>query len=150
MHSLLETVKTYGLTEFYFSLSVEDKAELARYSRHLPCGPKNSYNCSPVCDVCFMVANGAQFLWATAANAIPDKKLKFAERLLVHALDIAKDHEDLAWIHANLAQLYYDDHKYDSEAGRKSIHHCRELILLGYMKPWAQNMIDELMVFQIH
>ncbi|PKM82608.1 MAG: hypothetical protein CVU89_03670 [Firmicutes bacterium HGW-Firmicutes-14] len=149
MQSLLETVKSFGLTEFYFSLTVEDKTDLAGYSRHLPCAPLKSNNCSPGCDACFMVVNGAQFLWVTAANAIPDKKLKFAERLLIHALDIATDPEDVAWIHANLAQLYYDDHKYDPEAGRKSILHCRELIKLGYMKPWAKNMIDELMVFQV-
>ncbi len=149
MTELLKAVKSFGLTQFYFSLSVADKADLDKYAKHLSCYPRRILSCSPACEGCFMVTNGAQFLWAAAANAIPDKKLDFAERLLTHALTIAVDTEDRAWIHANLAQVYYEMHKNRPEAGKKSIHHCRELLKLGYMKSWAQNMIDELMVFQV-
>lgn len=149
MPELLEAVKSFNLTEFYFSLTIEDKKSLQKYSRYLSCYPKRILSCHPDCDGCFMVSNGAQFLWATAANAIPDKKLDFAETLLIHALSLAQDPEDLAWVHANLAQVYYDQHKTDPDAGRKSISHCRELVKLGYMRSWAENMIQELAVFQV-
>ncbi len=149
MSDLLKTVKSFGLTQFYFSLSVEDKAALEKYSRNLSCYPGKILSCSPDCPGCFTVTSAAQFLWATAANSLPDKKLEFAERLLTHALDIAVEEEDKAWIHANLAQVYYDLHKIKPEASKKSIHHCRELIKLGYMKSWAQKLIEEIMVFQV-
>ncbi len=147
MPDLLQTVKSFGLTEFYFSLPVKDKTDLAKYSRYLQCRPQKIISCTSDCEGCFLVTNGAQFLWATAANAIPHKKYGFAERLLTHALSIADETEDIAWIHANLAQVYYDRHKLDPEAGKKTINHCRELIKLGYMKTWARNMMEELAVF---
>lgn len=150
MPNLLRTVKSFGLTEFYFSLSFGDKTNLANYSQYLTCLPQKKMSCAPNCDGCFMVSNGAQFLWATAANAMPDKKLLFAERLLTHALTIAREKEDIAWIHANLAQVYYEGHKtgsrVDSRAASRSISHCRKLIELGYMKSWAQNMMEEMLV----
>lgn len=149
MPNLMQTIKSYGLTEFYFSLSVEDKECLANYSQHLSIKPNKLMSCSPDCDGCFMVNNGARFLWATAANAIPDGKYGFVERLLIHALDIADEPDDVAWIHANLAQVYYDKHKLDPAAGRKSITHCRELIKMGYMKSWARNMMEELTVYTV-
>lgn len=149
MNDLQKTVSSLGLAQFYFSLSIEDKEYLEKYSKWLKCRPENMLNCTPGCDGCFMVENAAQLLWATAANAIPDKKLEFAERLLTYAVEIAEDLEDLAWIHANLAQVYYDKHKTDSAAIRKSIKHCRKLIEMGYMKSWAENMMEELMVFQV-
>lgn len=149
MNDLLKTVKTLGLAQFYFSLPIEDKECFERYSKWLKCEPEKILSCTPGCEGCFMVENAAQLLWATAANAIPDKKLAFAERLLTYALEIAEDIEDLAWIHANLAQVYYDRHKTEPSAVRKTITHCRKLIELGYMKSWAQNMMEELMVFQM-
>lgn len=149
MANLLQTVKSLGLSEFYFSLPVDFKSDLKKYSRYLSISPENIMSCSPDCQGCFMVTNGAQLLWATATNAIPDKKYEFAECLLKHGLTIAKESEDVAWIHANLAQLYYDRHKTDPDAGRRSISHCRELIKLGYMKSWAQNLMEEIMVFQV-
>ena len=149
MQDLVRTLKSFGLTEFYFSLSVDDKSNFAKYSKYLNCTPQKIPNCSPNCEGCFVVSNGAQFLWATAANAIPHREFEFAKKLLDHALSIAADPEDAAWTHANLAQIHYDNHKLDPEAGKKSILHCRELIKLGFMKSWAQNMIEELMVFQV-
>ena len=148
MPNLLQTIKSFGLTEFYFSLSVADKENFARYSRYLVCPPESTV-CSPVCESCFVVKNGAQLLWASAANAIPEKKLDFARRLLNHALSISGDDEDTAWIHANLAQVYYENHKLDREAVKKSIHHCHELIKMGFMKSWAHNMIEEMSVFHV-
>lgn len=150
MPDLLKTIRNFGLSEFYFSLSVEHKEYLAKYSQYLATQPQKILSCSPGCDGCFMVENGSQFLWATAANAIPDRKYEFAEEILTHALTIAEDTEDIAWIHANLAQVYYDNHKTSPEAGRKSMTHCRKLIELGYMKSWAQNMMEELAVFQVY
>ncbi len=149
MKDLLKTIKSFGLSEFYFSLSIEDKENLAKYSKWLFCNSDEIYSYSGGCDECFMINSGAQLLWATAANAIPQKKLDFAEKLLIQALEIAKDIEDIAWIHANLAQVYYDKHKTDPSAGRKSITHCRKLIEIGYLKSWAQNMMEELAVFQV-
>lgn len=149
MSKLNQTVKALNLTEFYFSLSISDKSNFAKYSHYLSCCPEKVTSCQPDCDGCFMVTNGAQFLWATAANAIPEGKLDFAEKLLTYALKIADDPEDFAWIHANLAQVYYDKHKTEPEAGRKSIGHCRELLKLGYMKSWAQNLMQELIVFHV-
>jgi hypothetical protein len=149
MSKLIQAIKTLGLTEFYFSLSVSDKAELAKYSKYLVFPYDIKFHCSTECDECFVISNAAQFLWATAANAIPHRKYSFAERLLSHALDIAVEADDLAWIHANLAQVYYDKHKIDSKACLKAIHHCHELIRLGFMKSWAENMMEELVVFQI-
>ncbi len=146
MPNLMQTIKSFGLTEFYLSLSVSDKEDLARYSRYLVCPPDRTV-CSPLCDSCFIVKNGAQLLWASAANAIPDRKLDFARRLLTHALSIAGDNEDIAWIHANLAQVYYESHKTDRESLKKSIYHCHELIRMGFMKSWAENMIEEMTVF---
>ena len=148
MPDLMQTIKSYGLTEFYFSLSVADKGDLARYSRYLVCPPDKTV-CSPGCDSCFLVQNGAQLLWASAANAIPDNKLDFARRLLIHALSISGNDEDTAWIHANLAQVYYENHKLDRESLKKSIYHCHELIKMGFMKSWANNMIEEMSVFQV-
>ena len=148
MSQLLQIVKSLGLAEFYFSLSISDKLDMAKYSKYLTCRPEKMMSCSPDCDGCFLVANGAQFLWATAANAIPHKKHGFAERILTHALTIATEMDDRAWTHANLAQIYYDRHKLDPEAGEKSINHCRELIKIGYMKKWAQNIMEELTIFQ--
>lgn len=149
MPGLLEAVRLFDLTEFFFSLSIQDKEHMKKYSKYLSCYPKNMTSCHPDCDGGFMVTNSAQFLWATAANAIPDGKLGFAERLLLQALSLAEQTDDLAWIHANLAQVYYDAHKSDPDAGRKSISHCRELVKLGYMKTWAKNMMEELLVFQV-
>jgi len=148
MSDLIKTLKQFGLTEFYFSLPIQDKADMAGYSATLICVPQNTLNCRPECNECFMVHNGSQFLWATAANAIPDRKYRFAEKLLTHALSITIETDDLAWIHANLAQVYFDNHKSDPDAGKKSILHCRELIKMGYMKIWARNMMEELTVFQ--
>lgn len=148
MSILTQNVKDFGLTEFYFSLSVNDKTELAKYSRYLICRPEKKSKYSSHDEECFQVSNAAQFLWATAANAIPHKKYGFAEHLLQHALTIAVDTDDIAWIHANMAQVYYDKSKLDPEAARKSIMHCRELIKLGFMKSWAENMMEELAVFQ--
>jgi len=146
---LLEAVKSFNLMEFYLSLSIEYKGYLKKYSHYLSCYPKKILSCYPECDGCFMVANGAQFLWATAANAIPEGKLKFAEKLLTHALTLAEEIEDQAWIHANLVQVYHDNHESDPEACRKSIKHCRELIKLGYMKAWAENMMQEMLVYKV-
>ncbi len=149
MADLMHTVRSFGLTEFYLSLSPEDKRDFARYSRYLSCVPERILSCSPGCEGCFMVTNAARLLWATAANAIPDRKHSFAERLLTHALALSREAEDTAWIHANLAQLYYDRHKNDPEATRKSIFHCRELIKLGYMRSWATNLMEEMAVFHV-
>lgn len=149
MNNLLKTVKSLGLAQFYFSLSIEDKEYFNNYAKWLMCEPEKIFSCTPGCDGCFMVENGAQLLWATAANAIPDKKLLFAERLLLYALELANDIEDLAWIHANLAQVYYDKHKTEPSAVRKSITHCNKLIELGYMKSWAENILEELTVLQV-
>ena len=149
MSKLIQAIKTLGLTEFYFSLSIIDKTELAKYSKYLAFPSEIMSRCSAECDGCFVVSNAAQFLWATAANAIPHRKHNFAERLLSHALSIAVETDDLAWIHANLAQIYYDKHKIDPEACIKAIKHCHELIRLGFMKSWAENMMEELVVFQL-
>lgn len=149
MTKLIKAIKTLGLSEFYFSLSIEDKAELAKYSKYLIFPSDILSHCSVDCERCFVVSNGAQFLWATAANAIPHKKYRFSERLLSHALNIAVETDDFAWIHANLAQLYYDKHKIDPDACLKAMHHCDELIRLGFMKSWAQNMMEDLVVFQL-
>ncbi len=50
----------------------------------------------------------------------------------------------MAWIHANLAQLSYDRDHTDPAAGPKTIFHCRELLRLGFMQPWARRIIAEL------
>lgn len=149
MSKFIQAIKTLGLSEFYFSLSIGDKAELAKYSKYLAFASDKTFRCSSDCDGCFVVTNAAQFLWATAANAIPHRKYRFAERLLSHALKIAVETDDLAWIHANLAQIYYDKHKIDPEACIKAVKHCHELIRLGFMKSWAENMMEELVVFQL-
>lgn len=149
MPELLDTVKIFGLAEFYLSRSLTDKKKIAHYSRYLVSSPEQSRSCPrDSCDK-FLVTNGAQFLWATAANAIPDQELYLAEDLLLKALSIANELEDIAWIHANLAQVYYDLHKTDPDAARKSIQHCRQLIGLGYMSRWAENMMQELAVMQV-
>jgi hypothetical protein len=144
MPDLLKKVKSFGLTGFYLSLSVENKANLANYSKYLICKSEQLPGCSPNCQDCFMVTNGARFLWATAANALPNQKYEFSEELLTHALTIAYDNEDIAWIHANLAQLYYHKKKSDPAASAKSINHCNKLISLGYMKSWAEGLIEEI------
>lgn len=149
MPDLVKIVKAFRLTEFYFSLSVPDKADFARYSQYLSCDLQKTISCPQSCQGFFTVSNGAQFLWATAANAIPDRKYEFAERLLHQALISANDIEDIAWIHANLAQIYYDLYKSDPEAGKKSISHCQELIKIGYMKSWAKNIIEELKEYEL-
>ena len=149
MPDLLKIIKSFGLTEFYVSLSVPDKNDLAHYSRYLICVPENSPTCGPNCDNCFIISSGARFLWATAANAIPEGKLGFARKLLTHALSISFENEDTAWIHANLAQVYYENHKNDHDSVKKSIYHCRELIKMGFMKSWAQNMIEEMTVYYV-
>lgn len=149
MSNLTQTLKAFGLTKFYFSLSVSDKAELDKYSKYMICRLQKKPGHSTQYTECFQVSNAAQFLWVTAANAIPHKKYNFAEHLLNHALTIAVETDDIAWIHANLAQVYYEKHKIDPEAGKKSILHCRELIKLGFMKSWAENMMQGLAVFQV-
>lgn len=149
MSKLINAIKNLGLTEFYFSLSIRDKAELAEYSKYLIFPADIGHHCSSDCDECFVVSNAAQFLWATAANAIPHRKHRFAEHLLTHALEIAVETDDLAWTHANLAQIYYDRHKIEPEACLKAIDHCHELIKLGFMKSWAENMMEELVVSQL-
>lgn len=149
MADFLRAVRSFGLTKFYLSLSPEEKRDFARYSRYLRCAPDGIACCSPACKGCFVVTNAAQLLWATAGNALPDRKHEFAERLLNHALTISEEPEDTAWIHANLAQLYYDRHKSDPEATGKSIFHCRELIKLGYMRSWATNLMEEMAVFHV-
>jgi len=149
MSRFIQAIKNLGLSEFYFSLSISDKADLAKYSKYLIFPSDIMSRCSADCEECFVVSNASQFLWATAANAIPHRKHRFAERLLRHALSIAVEADDLAWIHANLAQVYYDKHKIDSEACIKAIKHCHELIRLGFMKSWAENMMEELVVFQL-
>lgn len=149
MPELLDTVKIFGLAEFYLSRTITDKKKIAHYSKYLVCSPAESRSCPRDCCDKFLVTNGAQFLWATAANAIPKKDLALAEDLLQKALAIANEVEDIAWIHANLAQVFYDLSKTNPDSGRKCIHHCRQLIGLGYMSKWAENMMQELMVFQM-
>ena len=67
MPDLLKIIKSFGLTEFYVSLSVPDKNDLAHYSRYLICVPENSPTRGPNCDNCFIISSGARFLWAYSA-----------------------------------------------------------------------------------
>lgn len=143
MNQLHNILKYLGLLEFYLSLSIEDKNHLAKYSKFFSCYPIDVMSYSFDCEE-FSVSNGAQFLWASAANAICEKKFDFAERILNHALTIAIQIEDIAWIHANLAEIYYEKQKTETNFSKKCIHHCKELIQMGFMKKWAKAILKEL------
>lgn len=146
---LINILKKFRLLEFYIGLQPEEKDFMNHYSRQFylytpPCKD------IPACeDLLFSVKRPAQLLWTTAANAIPDRKWDFAEKLLVKALEIANDREDLAWTHANLTQLYYDQHRKKPASIRKCLHHCHQLLATGYFTSWAENMLAEVMVMQI-
>lgn len=147
--NLIANLKKHRLLEFYFSLTPVEKEMLAYYSRHIaffvpPCKEL------PSCNELFTIKNPAQLLWTTAANAIPDRKWEFAERLLKTALEMAATREDQAWIHANLTQLYHDQHKQRPEYIKKCLHHCHQLLNTGYFTSWAENMLAEVMVMHIH
>lgn len=85
----------------------------------------------------------ARFLWTTAASAIPHREFSFAEKLLVKALEIATDEEDLAWIHLNLTQLYLDQQGENPDAYAKGTYHCQETMKTGYFTAWAKNLLQQ-------
>jgi hypothetical protein len=147
---LLNTLKKYRLLEFYLTLSPEEKEMLVRYSRHISFYIPPCQEVPPCEELIFTVKGPAQLLWTTAANAIPDRKWDFAEKLLQKALVIADNREDRAWIHANLTQLYHDQHRKKPEYIKKCLYHCHQLLGTGYFTSWAENMLAEVMVMHIH
>jgi len=148
--NLLATLKKHRLTGFYFSLKPAEKELFAHYSRHISFYVPPCKEMPPCEDLLFTINSPAQLLWTSAANAIPDCKWDFAEKLLLKALEITNTREDTAWVHANLTQLYYDQHKKKPDNIRKCLHHCHKLLGTGYFTSWAENMLAEVMVMHVH
>lgn len=148
--NLITTLKRHRLLGFYFSLAPAEKELLAQYSRHISFYVPPCKETPPRDEMVYTINNPAQLLWTTAANAIPDRKWDFAEKLLKTALEMADTREDQAWIHANLTQLYHDRYKKQPEYTKKCLYHCHQLLGTGYFTSWAENMLAEVMVMHIY
>lgn len=147
---MLASLKKHRLLEFYLSLSPKEKAQLIYYSRHISFLVPTCKEIPSGNDPVFTAKNPAQLLWTTAANAIPDQKWDFAEKLLSKALELSDNREDSAWIHANFTQLYHDQLRHRADCIKKCLYHCHQLLGTGYFTSWAENMLAEVMVMHIH
>lgn len=133
-HELLHKLK---LTGFYMALSIEEKSMFYHYSNTLEHYLEEDSSKTQ------KFISAPRFLWTTAANAIPQHDLAFAEKLLNYALELANEQEDLAWIHLNLTQLYLDQQGENDQASVKGIFHCQATIKTGYFTGWAQNLLEQ-------
>jgi hypothetical protein len=137
MEQWFNTLKSFQLGSFYMSLPVELKEQWQQYSRDLPTKP-------PIHNESFYCDNAAQFLWTSAANAIPQKDYQLAQTLLYQALQLTDSKQDLAWIHANLTQLYYDQLEKLPDAEEKCRYHCQQAKSTGYFQDWCDQMINQI------
>lgn len=119
------TIKKFELSDFYLQLSLEDKQLLFQSTQHM-----TEANLSP-----------AQFLWMGASNLLPHRHYALAEQMLIHALTTATEPDDLAYIHANLAQCFYDQLENHPEYIQLCKDHCQEVYQLGYFQKWTAELL---------
>ncbi|AVX20045.1 hypothetical protein SAMN02745885_00909 [Carboxydocella sporoproducens DSM 16521] len=130
----LRHLKRLGLLPFYFSLLPEHKQLLLSYGFADPVYTQT-------------LRRPCQFLWVTAANALPHGHWDFCEFILHFAWQLAEKQglqADLAHIHANLAQLYSDQVLTKQKAVEKCLFHCQQVLKTGYFTRWAQQLLEEM------
>lgn len=155
--ALVDIVKRVGLADWYLELPVSDKELLTRY--YYDDGLIVNFRGDlvrrkdPLPEDAFLIDSAPRFLWVTAANALPQGHLDFAEMLLLKALGLFRQAvsppelnqmADFAHIHANLAQLYADKTPAEASAAALCIHHARETIKTGYFTAWAEKLCREI------
>ncbi len=143
---LAKSIKNVGLAKFYLKLPLAEKKLFSQFYLN---------GVAP-----FQINSPTRLLWVTAANLIPQAHWAFAEKLLLHALDLAKLESitihlanpelatteatvDLAHIHANFAQLYADQVADNPDYLVKCLFHARETIKTGYFVAWAEGLCQE-------
>ncbi|MTI80163.1 MAG: hypothetical protein FH758_04640 [Firmicutes bacterium] len=137
---LMGAIKNYHLGSFYMSLPVELKDQWVNDALGLPMTVVPSYKGST-----FAIESAAQLLWTSAANAIPQGHYTLAEKLLIKALKMASTEQDKAWIHGNLAQLYYLQIKTHPTALEKCRYHCKQTIQTGYFVNWCERLLSNIL-----
>lgn len=140
MSNFVQALKQYHLLETYLALPAAEKQQWEKYfPQDCDCS-----NCQSGQTKTLPLNSPARILWMTAANALPHNKYEFAETLLNKAMEIAKDNYDAFWIHANLAQLYYDQLTTSETALEKCKVHCEALYKMGLRTPWIKQMRNDL------
>lgn len=145
--NLNEVIKNVGLAKYYLSMPlIEKKIFHTYYSQD---------------EEAFPLKTAHRLLWVTAANLIPHGHWDLAEKMLLHALELATLEAmtihldqpeyleaevagDLAHIHANLAQLYADQIGSGAGFREKCLYHARETINTGYFIFWAEELCQRI------
>ncbi|MBC7105285.1 MAG: hypothetical protein H5T97_05050 [Firmicutes bacterium] len=137
MQEWFSLLRESRLRGFYISLPAAEKRLLAGLSRRILAAVRS-------CPLGFRPRTPAQFLWVAAANALPRGHHSFAEKLLLHALQVAGSERDRACAHANLAQLYFELRDRLPDAREKCRRHCEATLRSGLFTCWATKLLKAL------
>ncbi|GEM_PF-1418384 len=144
----IETVRDLNLSSLFLSLTPGDKHLVREYSRNMVPSPGGSQRHGRVDGHekprLYRPENPAEFLLVVAANLIPFRHFRLAAKLLERGLELAVSSQQRARIHANLAQLYYDQIPETNDALANCREHCRQVVETGSMTSWAGQMLASL------
>ncbi len=144
----IETIRDLNLSSLFLSLTPSDKQLVREYSRNMVPSPEESRrhditNCHLKPGL-YRPKDPAEFLLVVAANLIPFRHFRLAAELLERGLDLAVSSQQTARIHANLAQLYYDQISETNDALANCREHCRQVVETGSLTGWAGQMLASL------
>lgn len=132
MRSFSMLLSRYRLQKFYLQLPINEKALFEEFSQGLA---------DYITENSGLTRNRARFLWMVGANAVPRGQIDFALKVLQKARDEAQDPEDLAHIHANLAQILLDKENPTVQELEECNEHLLSMIGYGHMVVWAKAML---------